>query len=678
MASNDNSAVQSPDGGLNSPELSNSLKPKARAIKDEKQLETLIKQMEQDNRDRNQKNGRIMAKYNAEKPFKTGELQNDGLLWKSNFSTQPLAALIDRIAPRFVRALDAARYLTSAKLPDHVPNAAQKTEIFQREFTNLVREREGARDFWSEVAQENALFGYTATGYTDEYSWFPRHFRQDEFFVPAGTKQNAGRTVMIVFRETMLVHELYDIISDPEAAKTAGWDIEKAVEAINKAMPDDVRKSLSQSARKYEDMSREANVYASLAHGAKVVILYNVFVSEVTGKVSHYIMDGRDWKQLFEREDRFNSMSEVATFFSFQQANGNLQASKGVGRTVYTLAGVIDRSRNEVIDRLQLSGKIVVQGDPKDVKAFKMSVVGNAIVISKNFTINAGKIDAGVEPFIQLDQWVMNLMDELGGNVSPASASGQMQGERVTNGQINYLADLQAEAKDVKIERFLGCAANLLTQMQRRAAAKNVEDEDAKEFQAKCLKYMTREEFDAIAAKPAAKTVEDWTQQEREAVILTTTESLNNPLVNQKEALRRKFTAAVDAEFADALLLPDEDPTVTAEQVRWQELENDALSRGKQIPVSPRDNDVVHLTQLGKFAEEVASAIGQDTNNVAAMQRIVEHMGAHIASAQKKGTPKEQIQPFAEMLGKLQQGIQTIAQAAQEHLTGGPAAANSV
>lgn len=674
MADNDSQTPPNPGGGLNSPDLSTSGKPRARAIKDEKQLASLIKAQENLNRDRNIKNARIMTKYNAEKPFTNGELAQDGLLWKSNFSTQPLATLIDRIAPRFVRALSSARYLTSASLPDRIPGAKAKSEIFQKGFTKLVRSREGNDDFWAEVAQENALFGYTAAGFTDEYSWFPRHFRQDEFMVPSGTKQHASKASLVILRETMLTHELFDMIDDRKIAESAGWNVENCIEAINKALPDDVRSTFSKDARRYEDMYRESNLGNSLGNGAKVIIMYNVFATEVTGKVSHYIMDGRDYKMLFEREDRFNSMSDCVSFFSFQQANGNLQASKGVGRTVYTLAGIVDRSRNEVVDRLQLSGKIIVQGDPKDVRAFKMSVIGNAIVITKNFTIGQQKIDAGVEPFLGLDKWVMSLMDELGGNISPASASGQLQGERVTNGQINYLADLQAESKDIKIARFLTNSATLLSQMQRRAASKDCDDEDAKEFRAAMLQSMSEEELQALAKQPAARTVDDYTELESQKVISVISEVSASPLIDQKKAMHYKLTAAVDADFADALLLPDEDPTVTAEQTTGAMLENQLLQTGQQVPVSPRNADQVHLKIHFGLAQQVAGTVASNVENVHVMQNVAQHCQAHVDSALKKGTPPADLQPFVDQLAKINQGIQTVAAAAQDHLQNGPGA----
>jgi len=654
--------------GTNNPDLSRSLKPRRRAISDDGQLKELITSLEQENRERNTRNARIMAKYNAEKPYKDRELTEAGLDWRSNFSTQPLSTLIDRVAPRFARVVQSARYLTAAKFPAHIAGADDKTETFRKEVTSLFRSRDGWKSLISEIAQENSLFGYTLAGFTDEKAWFPRHFRQDEFYVPGGTKQSISACPMVVLRETLLPHELFELIEDYEAAEAAGWEIENAIDAVNKAMPDDVRGRIATDERKYEDMVRETNLYASFAKGAKVIVIYHAFVTEVTGQVSHYIVDGRSWKRLFGREDQFDSMKDLGAFFSFQQANGKLQASKGIGRTVYAMAGIIDRSRNEVVDRFQMSGKVIVQGPEKELRRFSMSVIGSAIVISDSFEVTQHKIESGVEAFIGLDNWVLRLMDEIAGSVSPAQVADQIQGERPTNGQINLIADLNNEGKDTKIERFVTQLADLFSTMQRRAYDSGVIDQDARDSRARCLEIMTEEELDYIRNRPAAETVDDLTDRDRQIIIAVTTEVRNDPLVNAKKALEKKLTAAVSAEFAKDLLLPDNDPTETAEQTRWSRVENLILQQGLPVDVSPRDNPQIHLAVLLEGAGALAAQVAQDPSIVETLQKFVEHGDSHVQIALGSGVKKDQLANEMSALDSLRQGIQVVAQAAAAQL----------
>ena len=88
-------------GTINSPDLNpRTLQPRQRAISDVAHLFQLVSSLEEARREQNEKNARIMAKYNAERPFSQQELKELGLDWVSNFSTKPLANAIDTVSPR--------------------------------------------------------------------------------------------------------------------------------------------------------------------------------------------------------------------------------------------------------------------------------------------------------------------------------------------------------------------------------------------------------------------------------------------------------------------------------------------------------------------------------------------------------------------------------------------------
>src|SRR5262245_41608003 len=222
-------------GAVSPPDLSKNLKPGNRAIKDAVQARNIVMVLLAASRERNIKNARIQAKVNSEKPHRTDALENEGLGWKANFSTKVLAMLVEKVAPRFVQAIEAVKYLTNSKLPDDIEGAAIKTEAFRREITALCRTRAGWRDFLGDLAQENALFGWAVLAWLDEFSWFPKFFRQDFAAVPTGTKPIPGKAQVVCLKEVFLLHELFELISDKEAAKTRGWNLENTVNIINAA-----------------------------------------------------------------------------------------------------------------------------------------------------------------------------------------------------------------------------------------------------------------------------------------------------------------------------------------------------------------------------------------------------------------------------------------------------------
>lgn len=651
-------------GSVNSPDLTSGLKPRNRAITSIPQAKSIIQSFESNNRERNTKNSRIMAKFNSEKPYPTSALKEDGLDWKSNFTTQPLPMLINKVSPRFVQAVQSARYLTNAQLPADKPGAAEKTEAFRREITDTVRKRAGWQNFLSELSQENALFGYDAVAWLDEGRWFPKFFRQDEFFVPTNTKQHSAKAQIVVLKERFLIHEIFQLVEDKEAAETAGWKLKDTVEAINKAMPEDRRSQTSNWERVHEDLVREANVGISHETGAKVVEVWHLLAAEIDGKVSHYILECEDFKQLFGREDQFESMADACAFFSFEQGNGTMHGSKGIGRQIYAMAAMLDKARNEVVDRLNLSGKLVLQGDPKQMRKFRMSVVGNVVMIDKAFEIRESQINGDVEPFLTLDQFLTGILDQLAGATTPKV----FEGERVTKAQVEFFAAREEESKDNIISRFLNQFADFMTTLQRRICDKNTDDEDAKQMQERLLKIMSREELDEISGQRVAETVRDYTEIERQMVVMVAAEAAGNPLYNQRELQYRKVSAQLGDEFAKAVLLPEEDPTVTAEQTRAQMFELDLITRqSAQIPVSPRDNHLIHLQVLMPAMEQAAQATAQDPQSVGVLKAMLLHAEAHLQLAEQSGYPDEQIAPMSKMVKQLSSKMAELEQiAAQE------------
>lgn len=651
-------------GTVNSPDLDpRTMKPKRRAISNVQHIFAIISTLEEARRDQNEKNGRILAKYNAERPFTREELEEHGLGWKSNFSTKPLSTAIDKVSPRLTKAVQVARYLTSSSFPENHPGGKEKTELFRRKITETIRGWDGWVDFLNEVSQENALFGFTSVAWLDEYSWRPTHFRQDEFFVPDGTKQNISGVQLWIGKQYLMIHELAAFVENKDAAEAAGWDIDSTVAAINAAAPRSITGGGNSNPytdfRTFEDAIRESSVSLSLLSGSKTIEIYHLYVPECDGKVSHYIVDGRAKKVLFEKLDQFEQMSDVLALFSFQQANGKLMGSKGIGRELFEIAAAIDRARNEVVDRLQLSGKILIQGEAKQLNRFALSVMGNAVLIPANYTISQQKaIDPNVEAFALLDRQLVAYMDQIAGGVTPK----EFGGERTTASEVNLFAAREEEKRDAILERFLIQVGKMVGTCQRRIVDTKTDDEEAKSAREYLLNYMTQEELTYLAAQPALRTVDDLTDIKAQQLVLFANEKRTDPLFDQAKLQKAATAARIDAEFADDVMIAETDPTVISEQSRQQEMENLLLATGKEVPVSPRDNHQVHIEVLKQVIAAAAEQLGSgDPALMASFELALGHWAQHIEVAVASGAKKDefaedlrQIREAATQLGQLQ------------------------
>lgn len=641
---------------IRSPLIGKSGKPTQSSIRDVQMASDVVKTVIMAGRNRSIVNSRILAKYNAERPYDAYKLEAEGLGWRSNFTTKPLPTMIEKVAPRFVSVVDGLKYFTSASLSNKWQGSQVKTQAFREEITKTIRGRKGWKTLLEDVAFDNALFGHTIAAWLDEFNWFPKHFKQDESFVADGTKSDTRWAQIVVLKEVYLPHELFAQISpDSKAAEDAGFILANTRTAINLASPAQIRDRLNVGGTLetwYQNALRELTIGASYMAGASVCVVYTLLAREVDGTVSHYRMAGPEMLPIFERANRFPSMEDCLAFFTFQKGNGTLHGSKGVGRDIYEMAGMIDRIRNEVVDRLIMSGKTLIQGDVRRIHTFKMQVIGSTVIIPTGWNVLEQKVDGNPEGFVKLDMYFKGLVNELIGSTSTPQPG--LGGEDMRSPAAwNLLASREEEQRDVRISRFLSQFTELVQTMQRRICDKETSEDDAKAAQTRLLKIMTREELTELASQPVAGTVQDLTPLQRQLVVSISQEKRGNPLYNQRQLELEDLQARMDYEFAERVLLPENDPTEEAEQQRQQKIELVLLSHGEAVPVSPRDNHMIHLQVLMPAAEQMAQQILQGQFSTEVLETVVAHINEHYSQALHQGVKKEGLTEVSQFLAKV-------------------------
>ncbi len=391
---------------------------------------------------------------------------------------------------------------------------------------------------------------------------------------------------------------------------------------------------------------------------------------------------------IFTKQDRFDSMEDVLSFWSYQKGNSTMHGSKGLGRDIYELAGMIDRTRNEIVDRAILSGKTFVQGDIKRIHTFKMSLVGAMAnetstarigsvmaIVPSGWNFIEQRIDGNIEGMLKLDAYFGMLVDQLIGNTSPPT---NVQGEAFRSPAAwNLLAAREEEGKDFRISRFLEQFTDMIATMQKRICDPETVEDDAKAAQKTLLELMTKEEIAELSNQPVVGTIRDLTPMERQMIVQVATEKKGNPLYNQRQMEVEDLTARVGADFAKRVILPENDPTEQAEQQRLQQIELGLLQQGQPVPVSPRDNHLIHLGILLPVAEQVGGAIMQGQASTEIFEAIIGHIVEHTNQAQSHGVPKEQLKQAMDIvknagqviakMKELDQQAQQLGQASQLH-----------
>lgn len=675
---------QDTTGGVQTPNIDpKTLVIERKAIRDAEQANEIGIGLEQGNKTRNDTNAIIVAQYDGEQPFVPSDLEAAGEDWRNNFPTGFMSGIIDRVTPAPVSLIDSSRYLTASRLdPKKFKDADRKSQLFQSAFTKRVRSWQGWRPFCYALCQEEVLIGYTMAAWTDEYNWRPRLYRSNEGFVPEGTEQNASSVQALSLKQSFLIHELVEIIADLEPSKIAGWDIDNTCYAINHAMPKNPSKagkdetSTGEDQRSYEDTIREGNQGASHQNGAKVINVRHVFAVEPNAKdetdgkfyqrVTHYIIDRDSKKKLFCKESRFERMSDVVTLFTLQPGNGKYYGSKGLGKILVNLHIAIERARNIAFDQLYMAGMLIIHDkDGKGSPTIQLKVRHPFALISTSGEISQEQIQANVEAFMELDTKLTSIAEQAANAYIPNKLSDIDNRDRTaTEASIDAQRDQQA--KVAYLARFWGQFADLVNSMQRKMSDPETIDEEAKAFQAELKEAgLTEEEIKALADAPAAE-VQDLSDMNSQKIIAAAQTLTGNPRIDQEKLLRRYVTALTSALIADDLILQDAiDPTVEAENVRQQMIENEMFMLGTSMNVSPRDNHEVHLktglSQLQEAAPKIAKIAVNAPEILDHISAALVHFNAHVQMWQQSGAQPETLQPYIESIQKADELLKQLA-----------------
>lgn len=635
-----------------------------RVITSTEQAVEVIGSMEYDARKLIARAARISAKLTGEPPYKAGTLRSQAKAWMSNFPVRFLDTVVSRIVPRLYMRLKAVPTLTMAKLPEDFPDAANKTEIARRIVTESIRGWKKWNFFIQGLFREPVIYGYGFAAWFDKTDWRPHVIRMDRGFVPFGTEVGIEDIAHFSVRWDYQPHELIDFIRDPAAAEEAGWIPEAVVRSVSKAAPPPAGNTWDEL-RMFDDIIRQSAAQLSWRKGVNLVQARHLFSREVSGKVSHRIIDIVSGEALYVHEDRFDSMSQVVCPYAFEYGDGTLQGSYGVGQRLYDLAVQYEKAFNKMIDAARAKARLTIMvPDPANLNQVRLTVTDEAtFVTGREVTINSSANTQGSEEWQTLMNALRQGAEEIVGAYMPPMTSQK----DVSAAAVNVATLRSDEIYYAVLDNLLSQFACMIQEMTRRLLSTETDDPVALECQRQLAKHLSPQEIAAFATAPAAYVAVDIANQDEEdaSIINFLNSKIGDPQFNQRALKKLQSGRAVGQEITEQILLPEEDPTVLAEQSRGQMLENMALASGTQVPVSTRDNDEIHIKVLQPVMEQWLA-----DGNVPVAELALVHMAAHYES----GVQKMQIQEpdingmkgyladYEKRLNELKQAAQAAAQ----------------
>ncbi len=690
-----------------------------RTFKDTSQAFSAYKRLKQQNVERNRKNALIQKKLNNEPPYSAKKLESMGQNWRSNRPTGFLSTMVSRIQPPFKQVVESSTYLTFSKYPAQGVDAENKTDIFREEITKCIRAWSGHDDIVAQVVHENTTFGFAALTWDDPRDWKPEFCRQDYTFFSIETPQEVQATPIWGRKRRYQISELLPILEDPETSSLAGWHINNLVKALNNARPAGRSLDSDDDARRIEDWMREGSYGAAYENDAKYVELGELLVKEPHGKISRFLFDDKSGNEICTQLDRYNRMSDCLSLFSVEIGSGSLMSSRGAGRDLYNSHIAVDKARNLVQDNVYLKGMLLLKKTATAKPGIApLTVMHPVAYVAEGYEVVPQNAPADVDDFLKLDQFISGLAEIQLGTFLPSSALG-LQGADKTASEINRVAAIENQIREGILMRWSKQYSDAVSRMQRGIchpehikAASEIKmlldisrmqqpeaiwarkevieafggsdmempsflvpfelpshlDEDAVSC---CLNMLERNlppsDIMLLAFSPAQELIPDNASQEGAILDLLIQRYTGNPAVNQDELIKLDWSKKVGQEIANQVILPkDQVEAVAIEATRQQIIELQAIIAGQEVPVSPRDNDIVHLdTIVAKLmpvlAQAPAGALPPEM--VSPFAKALEHFITHVNQAEMKGVDRTKIAEYKQMVKQ-----------AYQHITAGMAA----
>jgi len=674
-----------------------------RTFKDASGAWSAYRRLKQQNVERNKKNQLIQKKLNNETPYKPKHLESMGQDWRSNRPTGFLSTMVSRIQPPFRAVVEQATYLTYSEFPIDSVDAEHKTKVFREEITKCVRSWRGWDDLIAQTTHENTTFGYCGWVWDDLRDWKPEFMRQDYTFFSIETPQETSQTQIFGRKRRYQIADLLPVLESPQLSAAAGWHINNLVKAINNAIPAGRTLDSDDDARRLEDWVREGSYGASYENDAKYVELGEIFVREPHGKVSRFLFDDKSGDEICTQLDRFNGMSECLNLFAVEVGSGSLMSSRGAGRDLYNTHVAVDKARNLVVDNVYLKGLLLLKKGPNAKPGIPpLTVMHPVAYVSDGYEVIPTQLPADVDDFLRLDQFISGLAEIQIGTFLPGEPLGEKQGKK-TASEVNRVAAIENQLRQGILMRWSKQVSRGVERIQRgichpehvKAAAdlkglldmarangvteavwarREVVDAFDRSFlplpsfmipfevpphldedAISCCLNMLEKNLPAsdillMAYTSAVELMPDTTAQDAQLLDLTIQRYAGNPNVNQDELMKLDISRKLGEEIANTLILPkDQVEAIAIEATRQQVIELQSIMAGQDVPVSPRDNDMVHIQTMAQKLFPIISNAPQGSLTpelVQPLTQAIKHFAGHLQQAEAKGTPRTALAPF--------------------------------
>jgi hypothetical protein len=655
---------------------------------------------------RSQRNSLVKGLVDGNPPYDQGAINRSGQRYRSNFNNGEAEAFLNVALTAFYDLFSEVETHATVEVDDYNnPDAHKWSECLTRNFEWLQRQDEDF-DFNIQLSQHDmVLYGAGPHLFEDPLDWRSRPVRFEDMLLPRWSESNVTRWEWVIFFYQYTVSQLYEFISDEDAARMAGWDVAAVKRSIMLCSDQIGADPLGRNWQKWETWQQALrNNDLWLSDRVRMVrtirMLYKEFAKDgAPSTVSEVWADENDTANdtfLFQKENAFENMKQACCPFFYDRGDGTAHSVRGLGVKMYKLLVAKMRLQNGMVDSAFARGSVMLKslGGGVGAQQLSMTHLGPYTVMPAGFDYVAnvavpGVLDAFKVASLDMDNTLTANLSQYRSRVESAQAK---QGNPRTAYEVNQDVQQQSALTKTQIARYYEQLDDWYSERFRRALSSEIPGSTTNKWLKLALDFQKRCKEDSVPLeKVRDKCHVRATRASGQGSSFVRIQALNMilntvwptlPEEGKQAVVRDLVAAAVGREHVNRYAGGyDNYMSPTEAENRWEaQQENNDFAQGGNSLVTGQQNDLWHLDEHFGFLNAAAGTLreGGDPMKVwTTLDTGGKHVVQHLQRMAQDPKRKQQVQFFmlqfkqlsavTDELGKqIQQAQEQQAQAQQQ------------
>lgn len=634
----------------------------------------------------------LQGMINGNPPYNPKELRDKGLAHLCNVNFMTMRANLDSRAASAHELLIEVPTLVELKPRKAMqlnPEVYHWCSVVAEEFSSMVSDWDGFIPAMDLAVRESDAYGIGYVLFPDKWDWRFKASRRGALLFDPKASVNVDENDLFMVRDEMSAGELYDAISDEDAAVKLGWNISAVKKYLVRIFRSGEGKDTAYNASMWESVQHMIRNNDELYQEKQFeqARIVHVLVRENSGdrKVSHYIIPDSDLEHdyLLADEDAYANMSEAIWWLPYNYGDGYARSVRGVASLMAQHDDLSNRFLCEVFNLGFLSTKMIFEPQtPGDLGKLQFMQHGNFVVSPPGLKAIQTSFRPQIAPLIQLRDVSEKVLMNNTGLYKQHSESIEREATKTAR-QVMEETSKEARFEKAAVAHRYTLYDKLYREMFRRVFSEAFRDGEADYPGKKNAKAMYKRCEERGVDKKFLNNLLDEVYISATRALGMGSAGVKMDITNQlvqassmfdeqgrREALRDWVSVRVGHRNADKYVLKLDRDTITSNEASISMLEWNDTMEGSQVIVGTDQNHKIHLgVYMTKTAELIQSFEQGQLSDVAVGARTLELAIQHIVThaQQIMQDPRyadfiKQVEAFLKIAQQALQQMQRIAQ----------------